>query len=392
MTKGVGFLPLLVLLPWLLVRAKSRQTLPRHRGRHALAGIAGFLAGIGVWLGPMLATTLASNDPALAGYAHEMLFKQTGQRYAAPWMHVKPAWYYLQTMLMLWAPGSLLAPWLLPAWWRRIRRMDARYTLLLGWSLLVLVFFSASPGKREVYVFPMLPALCVAAAPLLPGLLKRAGVRAVLWSYMGALTIAAAALGAWLLGAPAERLQGITEGRGMGIGTLEHLGVWLLTLASTTLAVMVAAWWRLRDQPAIALVVVTAGLWTAYGIGFMPALSPDASAQAVMQRVGRHIGPDAELAMLGWREQHLLQADRPTVDFGFKRAFAEQWPDAEAWLLGAPKQRWLFLTDDAIVPCLDPAMLIDVGDSNRRSWVLAPGSAWIDGCHVPSSPSAQAGR
>ena len=77
-----------------------------------------------------------------------------------------------------------------------------RFWLLLGWSALVLLFFSASPGKREVYIFPMLPALCVAAAPLLPGLLKRVGVQRTLLGYLlvlslGMCALAVAGLAGW---------------------------------------------------------------------------------------------------------------------------------------------------------------------------------------------------
>lgn len=383
-TKGVGFLPLLVFLPWLWVRGRSRQALPSHRGVDALAGVAGFLLGAGVWLVPMLSVALTSADPALHAYAREMLFKQTGTRYANAWHHVKPAWYYLQTMLTLWLPGVLLAPWLLPAWWRRLRRVDPRYALLLGWALLVLLFFSASPGKREVYIFPMLPALAVAAAPLLSGLLRRCGVRAVLWGYMAVLATVAAALGLWLLTASPQRVQALVEGRGMDLDTVAQLARWLLGFALVAVVVMVAA----RRRIMVALVAVTAALWTAWGMGFMPALSPDSSARALMQRVGERIGPDAELAMLGWREQHLLQADRPVTDFGFKRPWVEQWQHAHAWLVVAPDRRWLFLRKQAIGPCLDPAKVIDIGASNRREWILAPGAAWIDGCDVPASWSA----
>ncbi|HEV7272185.1 ArnT family glycosyltransferase [Pseudoxanthomonas sp.] len=383
-TKGVGFLPLLVFLPWLWVRGRSRRALPSHRGVDALAGVAGFLLGAGVWLVPMLSVALTSADPALHAYAREMLFKQTGTRYANAWHHVKPAWYYLQTMATLWLPGVLLAPWLLPAWWRRLRRVDPRYALLLGWALLVLLFFSASPGKREVYIFPMLPALAVAAAPLLSGLLRRRGVRAVLWSYLAVLATVAAALGLWLLTASPERVQALVEGRGMDLDTVAQLARWLLGFALVAVVVMVAA----RRRIVVAVVAVTAALWTAWGMGFMPALSPDSSARALMQRVGERIGPDAELAMLGWREQHLLQADRPVTDFGFKRPWVEQWQHAHAWLVAAPDRRWLFLRKQAIGPCLDPAKVIDIGASNRREWILAPGAAWIDGCDVPASWSA----
>ena len=387
-TKGVGFLPLLVFIPWLWVRLKSRQTLPPHRGLHALAGVSGFIAGAGVWVVPMLSIALTSADPALHAYAREMLFKQTGTRYANAWHHVKPAWYYLQTMLTLWLPGVLLAPWLLPAWWRRVKRVDARHALLLGWALLVLVFFSASPGKREVYIFPMLPALAVAAAPLLPGLLRRRAVRATLWAYMAVLVVVAGALGAWLLVAPPERLQSLVEGRGMDMDTVAQLGRWLVGFAMVAAVAMFAIARASRHRVGVALVTVTAALWTAYGMGFMPALSPDSSAQALMQRVGQRIGPDAELAMLGWREQHLLQADRPVTDFGFKQPWVDQWQHAHAWLLEAPERRWLFLRKEAIGPCLDPAKVVDIGASNRRAWILAPGDAWREGCDVPADWSA----
>ncbi|MBX3691943.1 glycosyltransferase family 39 protein [Dokdonella sp.] len=387
-TKGVGFLPLLVFLPWLWVRRKASRELPAHRGVHALAGIGGFLLGTGVWLVPMLAAVLTSNDPALHAYAREMLLRQTGTRYVNAWHHVQPAWYYLQSMLTLWLPGILLLPWLLPAWWHRLRRVDPRHALLLVWALLVLLFFSATPGKREVYIFPMLPALCVAAAPLLPGLLRRRGVRATLWLYLGVLALAASALGGWLLQAPAGRLQPFVESRGMDLATAATLGAWLLGFGVAACAAMAFSALTTRRRPTTALIVVSAMLWITWGIGLMPALSPDSSAQAVMQRVGQRIGPDAELALLGWREQHLLQADRHALDFGFKRPWAEQWPLARDWLQAAPDRRWLFLRKDAVAPCIDTSRIVDIGVSNRRAWVLVPGNAWIAGCAMPADWTA----
>ncbi|HBK47553.1 MAG TPA: hypothetical protein DDZ67_14190, partial [Xanthomonadaceae bacterium] len=90
-----------------------------------------FVAGTAVWLLPLVVALVRSGDPSLHAYAHELLFKQTGTRYAAAWHHVQPAWYYLQVIATLWLPGSLLLPQLLPAWWRRIRRGDGRHVLLL---------------------------------------------------------------------------------------------------------------------------------------------------------------------------------------------------------------------------------------------------------------------
>lgn len=385
-TKGVGFLPLLVLLPWLAVRGRvARGVGPGSRGSlHAIAGVAGFALGTGVWLVPMLSAVAASHDPALHAYAQEMLWKQTGTRYANAWHHLKPAWYYLQVAATLWLPGALLTPWLLPAWWRRLRRGDARWILLLGWSALVLLFFSLSPGKRDVYVFPALPALCVAAAPLLPGLLQRRGVQCVLAGWLALLaTIALVAGASAYAGSP--WLADIALRRGIEPQVLAALGIWLVALGTAIAACL--AWWRLR-RIGTATVFATAALWTVYGIGLMPALDADSSARGMMREVGARIGPEAELGLLAWREQHLLQADRAAVDFGFKRAWHLQWREAGPWLLEAPRRRWLFVLEEAIGPCVERDEAMRLGVSSRRTWWLVPGTAIVAGCTVPPFPGA----
>ena len=67
-----------------------------------------------------------------------------------------------------WLPFSLALPWLLPRWRHALRAREPRVWLPLGWALLVLAFFSASPGKRDMYILPMLPMVALAAAPFLP--------------------------------------------------------------------------------------------------------------------------------------------------------------------------------------------------------------------------------
>lgn len=379
-TKGVGFLPLLVLPLWWWARPPATQASPARWSRTWLPGAGGFLLGVGVWLLPMLLVVAGSDDPALHAYARDLLLRQTGTRYLDAWHHLKPTWYYLQTIATLWLPGALLLPWLLPAWWRRLRRGDPRQRLLLGWSVLVLLFFSLSPGKREVYIFPVLPALCVAAAPLLPGLLRRRAVCALLWSYQALLVLLAAALGSGVLLATQQRLTPLLEGRGLTLDVARQLGLRLLVFAAVALASVLLLGRLLRWRPALPLVVLTALLWMLYGLGLMPVLSPHSSAHAQMQRVAQHIGPQAELGLLGWREQHLLQADRPARDFGFKASWAQQWQRAQPWLLAAPRQRWLFLRSEAIGPCVDRSQVVPMGNSNRRSWSLLPGSALIPGC------------
>ena len=176
-----------------------------------------------------------------------------------------------------------------------------------------------------------------------------------------------------------------------GLRSLGQIWQWIRRLAFglAALAAIVLALWRRRGQPATAVIVITALLWIVYGVGLIPAISPESSAQALMQRVGERIGPEAELAMLGWREQHRLQADRPVVDFGFKRPWDEQWPLARDWLQADPSRRWLFLRLEAIGPCMDATQVIDIGASNRRAWALLPGHAWIAGCDMPAGWAAE---
>lgn len=383
-TKGVGFLPLLMLLPWWFGR----------RMDHAIVGNdssapdmrlwpwlpSAFLAGVAVWLLPMLVTVLGSDNPELHRYASEILFRQTGTRYVESWHHVRPVWYYLQVIATLWLPGALLLPWLVPAWWRRIRRGDRRIFCLVGWSLLVLMFFSASPGKREVYLFPALPAMCIAAAPLLPGLLRRAGVRYVLLGYVVALGLALAVLGASGLAGAAWATR-IAVDRSLGEPVMQTLLAWLVVLGGGLLLLAVGA--RPR-RAAIAVVGASVLVWTFYGLALAPSLDASSSARKLMHDVRDRIGSDAELGLVAWREQHLLQAQGPVREFGFERDFQAQWRDAVAWLAQAPEDRWLFALKDVARDCVDPARLIELKRSSRRDWVLVPGTAHIAGC-IPSA-------
>src|SRR5690606_20755047 len=213
----------------------------------------------------------------------------TGTRYADPWHHLKPAWYYLQVMATLWLPGALLLPWLLPAWWRRLRRGDPRWWLLLGWAALVLGFFSISPAKRDVYVLPVLPVLAIAAAPLLPGLLRHRGVRLALAAWLAVLAIAALAAGLAAWPGPAARWQRIGARHEAGPEVLAAIGRWLVVLGAWTAGCLAwAAWSRLR-RVGTATLLAMAGLWTIHGIGLMPAIDAGSSARALMQQVDGRI-------------------------------------------------------------------------------------------------------
>lgn len=386
-TKGVGFLPLLMLLPWWLgQRRQGSFPQPATGDAHWCTRRwwwlpVGFVAGVSPWLLPLGLALLGSDNPELFRYASEILFKQTGTRYAAAWHHVQPHWYYLRVIATLWLPGALLLPWLLPGWARRMRRGDLRTIVLVGWALLVLAFFSASPGKREVYLFPALPALCVVAAPLLPGLLRRILVRHLLLGYVVVLSMAALAIGiGGLLGA--GWAIGLAEGRSLAAASAHALWTWLCVLGLVGLVLALVARSSRAGAASVGFALL---LWLVYGIGLAPALDPSSSGRTFMQDVRARIGPEAELGLVGWREQHLLQAIGPASEFGFERDLDEQWRDAVMWVSVAPAQRWLFVLEEGVGPCVDEAEAIELGRSSRRDWVLIPGTSFRTGCVPPPS-------
>ncbi len=374
-TKGVGFLPLLMLIPWAIVRRKTPvagwgSVSPRWRWL-----ILGFIAGVSVWLAPVLWAVLSGGDPALRAYASEILFRQTGTRYVDAWHHVQPPWYYFQVIATLWLPGSLLLPWLAPAWWRRMRRGDSRTIVLVGWAVLVFLFFSASPGKREVYLLPALPALCIAAAPLLPGLLRRTGVRATLLAYLVTMSAALLLIGvAGLTGA--SWLTKALESNAIAPDALRQLAGWMLALGIA--GAVLVAWGRMAHAGKVALAFNLA-LWFVYGVGLAVALNESSSGRDIMSRVRSEIGPTAALGLVGWREQHLLQAAGDIQEFGFERPLQGQWTGAIDWVARHPRERWLFALDEDLPVCVDQTQAIRLGRSSRRDWVLLPGQA-MAGC------------
>ena len=379
-TKGVGFLPLLALVPWRMLPAGRRGDGSLHAGWMA----AGFGGGCLVWLGPLLLVA-SSSGGALDGYLDEILLRQTAGRLVEPWHHLRPPWYYLQVIATLWLPGALLLPWLLPAWWRRLRRGDPRMIVLLGWCLLVLAFFSASAGKREVYILPALPAACLAAAPLLAALLRRLAVQRVLRAYvvaMGVGLLVPGLIGSADLGGVAGRLA---DERGMDAGDVGALALSLVGAGSAVLLSAVLAWRRVG----LLVLAATAAAWIGYGCGVAPALDASSSARSLMQQVAARIGPQAELGLVAWREQVLLQAPAGTVEFGFSRPWDEQWRSASQWLSVAPQRRWILVLDEALGPCVERSMAIRAGRSNRRDWLLVPGTAWTAGpCAAAASQAS----
>jgi 4-amino-4-deoxy-L-arabinose transferase-like glycosyltransferase len=362
-TKGTGFLPWLLMIPYVFARWRQWPGLPRFEGgwRWAL-GPLGMLLPILLWLLPLLWMSINAPTAELLAYRDDLLLRQTVTRYANAWHHHKPFWYFVVDVIpVFWLPFSLLAVWAAPAWRRRLQRNDARILLPLAWIALVVLFFSLSPGKRHVYILPALPALALAFTPLLPGLLRRLAVQragAIVTLLLG-LVIAGAAATA-LFGRPGFAVKVETDN---GVAPWD----WLLAVGLVGIVVSLMLW--RRGWAAFGLFMLA--VWSGYGLFGFPQMTDARSGKALMQRVAKQQPAEVSLGLVGVPEQLLLQAQGDVRAFGFKRPLEEQKALAYAWLKENPTH-WLLMSRIALDACIEREWILDVGISNRRHWFLIP--------------------
>lgn len=388
-SKGVGFLALLALLPYGLMRARRWQGIAdigNGNGWRWAGGALAFLGAIALWFVPMAATALASGDPGHRAYLDELLFRQTATRYTAAWHHQQPAWYFLGVIATRWLPFAIALPWLLPRWRDALRARDAKVWLPLAWALLVLAFFSASPGKRDMYILPMLPMVALAAGPYLEGIAAKPWPRRLVAVLVAVVAILLGAGGALaLVGEPGFEMRLEAE-RGLAAGD-DWLWWLLLGLASAMGAALLAARRQLLRGAAVAIALLVVGLYA----GAAVLLDGESSARDVMQRARRLAGPQATIGLVAWKEQNLLQARGPTVEFGFRRPPEEQLADGIAWLRAAPQTRRLFVLGDALGACVSRERALPVGTANRRAWFLVEAGDVLPACD-PRVADARSGQ
>lgn len=379
-TKGVGIIAVLMLIPFFIARSRKFARLADIKPAPARwwLGILWLLLAIALWVVPMLIAVQRSDDPLLEDYARNILLGQTAGRYANPSHHFQPWWYFIKVIATSWLPLVLALPWALSAMARHWRRKaDARMLLPIGWALLVLLFFSLSPGKRDMYILPALPMLCVGLAPAILVALKQPNCRRLLFGFtllLGLAMTLASVLA--LTGEPRFELRQELA-RGLNTGGDAH---WWLLCCLGVIALVGAAIFRVR-RAWIGVRVALAGIWI-IGFGFwgFPLLDASNSARDVMQQAGRSIGPDAELGLVAWREQNLLQADRRVAEFGFRRAPGDQLRDGVRWLQAAPEKRWLFAESRYVASCTRVEALQPIGTANRREWVIFQIDAVLPEC------------
>ncbi len=371
-TKGVGFLPLLLLIPFVVLAARGWPVTAPHRDSRWWLGPVCFLGAIALWFVPMVLITSAGGE--LLAYRNEILFKQTVTRYAGAWHHHEPLWFYLVNVIpVLWLPLTALLPWLWPRW-RTALRPGARDTfvaVLLAWVVLVVLFFSLSSGKRGVYVLPAVPALVMAAATWLPEILRLPRTRQL--AFVLAVILAA--------GAVAGAVYFAIDGQASARLVLAYGAAPLLPLVVAGVGGLVAlALFRVRDGW-LAYGGTLAAIFATIGIIVYPRIDAARSGRAFMAEVEQVAAGMGELGLVGAKEQYLLQLRRPSVNFGHARWLEKETEaaDAAAWHAAKPG-RALLVHQQTLKICFEGMQARELGRANRQHWFLVTGGKADPAC------------
>jgi 4-amino-4-deoxy-L-arabinose transferase-like glycosyltransferase len=367
-TKGVGVLAFLMFLPWLYAHHRRWGHLAAAGGRWGtwLGGGVAFAAAVAAWLAPLLAYVHAHDSAEARAYLDDIFFNQTVHRYVHPWNSFQPPWFYLEVMFTSWLPLSLALPALWPSWRQRLREHDARYLLPLAWSVLVIVFFSLTRAKRDVYIMPALPLLALCAGPFLGEILQRRWAQWTAIAFLLALALPALGLGLQGLWFPTAWAARFVAARQLGD---QAASFWLMFVVMGTWILLCIAVLRLRRAGA-ALLAGLAGVWLLWSLWAAPMLAEASSPKPLARRVEQLIGPDAELALVAWKEELPPAFGRKLVDFGFATPWHQQLANAIRWQEQAPQTRWVLILGDVMAPCVNRDASIDVGITSGRDWRL----------------------
>ncbi|GGB74899.1 glycosyltransferase family 39 protein [Shewanella inventionis] len=372
-TKGVGFLPLLMLIPYILLRLSGKQYAQAPIISHHWFWYLGplvMLFAISLWFVPMLWWVEQSQNPLYEVYRDNILFKQTVTRYANSWHHIKPFWYYLTSVIpVFWLPISLALPWLVKPWCKAIKQLDARIILPLSWIMLVILFFSLSSGKRGVYVLPALPMLALITAPYFAQLLKSKVLVSLVWTTVGLLSTAFVVFA----------LAGFAEvSFTVGISDKYNIVPWLFFLIIGGAGIFSCAWCFKGKKWQSWPIFITV-LWGVYSTLGYQLLNDVRTPKNIYREVSNIIEPDAEVALVDFSEQFILFSPYPITHFGYHTQHQKQLAAAWEWQKTQP-QRYVIMNYELVTDCFDKNKAMHLGFAHRVDWVLLNAASRLDSC------------
>jgi 4-amino-4-deoxy-L-arabinose transferase-like glycosyltransferase len=359
----VGLLPPLFGILLFLVATKRARQIPKLIDR----GLALYAAVVLAWLIP--AALRGGSD-----YLRQIAFKQTVTRYAEPWHHFQPPWYYLTTIPADFFPWTFLLPTALVLGWRRLagRERDG-FLFGLSWVVATLVFFSLSPAKRSVYMLTMYPGLALVVGAALDRLAARRQEVAAPAKAEKALTVPLLLLALFSLALPvALWFGGRNRPEALPLGGESFVLTLVFTLLPLALGTLWAWWQARRGRIVPAIAGIAAGmalliLIASYTV--IPAFDAVKSARGLSSHLLTLAAPNEPYAIY------------PRIDSTFlfyTERFAElpvTEPELQAYAR-RPGKIWLLAQRDALAKLAQPLPLVEYArDPDEKAGYVLLGKA-----------------
>ena len=216
-------------------------------------------------------------------------------------------------------------------------------------------------------MLPAVPALAMAAGPWLPELLRARGPRRL--AFVLACAIAAvAALAAVYLAVAAGPARGTSPRCTASSPCCRSPALAACTAVALARVARPGRLARLRGR-------ARRRCSRSPGIVVYPRIDAVRSGRAFMARVEQASAGIRELALVGAKEQYLLQLRRPSVNFGHARwrERESEADDAAAWLADGSRRAVLVMDKRSRELCFKDAQAVDLGRANQQHWFLVTG-------------------
>jgi 4-amino-4-deoxy-L-arabinose transferase-like glycosyltransferase len=357
-TKGVGFLPVLMLFGLIIVSPawyeKNNKQLLKW-----FVGIFFLLLAVSLWLIPMLIQVENNPTPDVLAYRDNILLKQTVNRYAKSWAHHQPFYYYvLEVIPLFWLPLSLFIPWLIKPIKKAFVNKERRIIYPMVMVFFVIFFFSLSKGKRAEYMLPILPMFVLIVAPYFEMLVTNKGIQRLLLALVLVLSMVFSLIG----------LAGIFEVEKISRLTAKYfVNPWYWMASLGLFGLIVVALFR-KNAIKMYTIFIT-GLWLSYGLWALPLVDKAMSTQPMMAAIAKVIPKDADLGLVGMREKLLLHTKWKTIHFGHHKPKQEQQQAAVNWIKTKPN-RYLLINKDFLNKCFLNEDKINYDSFHANKWVL----------------------
>ncbi|WP_462174256.1 ArnT family glycosyltransferase [Pseudoalteromonas xiamenensis] len=378
MTKGVGFLPMLMLIP-LALWFKNTPTRKSWKWQNWL-GVVLFFVTLACWLGPMLYQVNVLQTPELIAYKNNILFKQTAERYANAWHHQEPWHYFIVKVIpMMWFPALAVIVF---AWKECVALFKSQpiFRVLITWVLFVLLFFSISTGKRGVYIFPALPMFSIVVAVVWHKIEReniRHWIRRVLFGFAGLVTFLLFAIAFVIVFKP----QLLEKKHGDYLPLLNELVPFIAIMAALLVLLLV----KLRKSDAFqALAGITLVVWLAVGFVVWPTADSYRTPDVIMEKAQTIMPNDGELGLVRFKEQFLMFASKPITHFSYLANEKTQFQRAWQWVFAKPN-RFILVSDEEPWFCFNKNNAIELGQAHRRTWYLLSHDQIESTCDTPDT-------